>query len=152
MPNNELYAQIIPCELTYKIRKEVLWPHIKNGIYSLDIDSQKNTFHLGTFLNEKIVSIGTFVKQENHHFNCKEQYRLRAMATDSKYRKRNAAKTLFLKAIEILKNKNTNLLWCDARIGAIKFYQSVNMKSLEGTYNIPHIGEHKTMYIYLNSY
>ena len=144
-------TRVISSELTYEIRKQVLWPHIKNGDYSISVDKHPDTFHLGTFLDKKIVSIGTFVKQENNNFNCKEQYRLRAMATDRKYRKKNAAKTLFLKAIEILKNKNTNLLWCDARIGAIKFYQSVNMKSLEGIYNIPHIGEHKTMYIYLNS-
>ena len=98
MPNNELHTQIIPSDLTYKIRKEVLWPHIKNGIYSLDIDSHKHTFHLGTFLNEKIVSIGTFVKQENNNFNCKRQYRLRAMATDSKYRKKKRCKNIIFKS------------------------------------------------------
>ena len=42
MPNNKLHAQIIPSQLTYKIRKEVLWPHIKDGVYSLDVDDKKN--------------------------------------------------------------------------------------------------------------
>ena len=95
MPNNKLHAQIIPSQLTYKIRKEVLWPHIKDGVYSLDVDDKKNTFHLGTFLDEKIISIGTFVKQENNNFNCKGQYRLRAMATDGKYRKKRCKNIIF---------------------------------------------------------
>ena len=71
------------------------------------------------------------------------------MATDENYRKIGAGKKLFLKGVEILKNNNTELLWCDARMIAIPFYKSMNMKSLPETYNIPHVGAHKTMYIYL---
>ena len=150
MSKSLLKTHIIEAPLTYKIRKNVLWPHIKNGNYSIDSDNQKDTFHLGTFLDKKIISIGTFIKENNTKFNCNSQYRLRAMATHSNYRKINAGKTLFLKALDVLKNKNIELLWCDARIAAVEFYKSVNMKTLKGTYNIPSIGLHKTMYLYLN--
>ena len=149
MSKSLLKTHIIEAPLTYKIRKNVLWPHITNGNYSIDADSQKGTFHLGTFLDEKIISIGTFIKENNTKFNCDSQYRLRAMATDNNYRKISAGKTLFLKAINVLKNKNIELLWCDARIVAIGFYKSVNMQALEDVYNIPNIGLHQTMYCYL---
>ncbi len=144
-------TRIISSKLTHNIRKKVLWPHITNENYSINVDDYKDTFHLGTFLNEKLISIGTFIKDNNPKFNCKLQYRLRAMATDENYRKIGAGKNLFFKGLEILKNNKIELLWCDARMIAIPFYKSMKMKSLPKTYNIPNIGEHKTMYIYLNS-
>ncbi len=144
-------TRIISSKLTHNIREKVLWPHITDGNYSISADNDKDSFHLGVFLNEKLISIGTFMQDNNPKFNCKLQYRLRAMATDENYRKIGAGKNLFLKGVEILKNNNTELLWCDARMIAIPFYKSMNMKSLPETYNIPHIGAHKTMYIYLKS-
>lgn len=146
----EFHTQIINSELTYRIRKKVLWPHIKNGNYSIEVDKIKTTFHLGTFLKNKIISIGTFIKERNSKFNSDKQYRLRAMATDTEYRVKGAGKNLFLKGLDILKKKNINMLWCDARINAIPFYEALNMKSLKETYHIPNIGAHKTMYIYLD--
>ena len=72
------------------------------------------------------------------------------MATDTEHRVKGAGKNLFLKGLDILKKKNINMLWCDARINAIPFYEALNMKSLKETYHIPNIGAHKTMYIYLD--
>ena len=143
-------AQIIDSKLTHDIRRRILWPHIKDGNYSIAVDNQPKTFHIGTFLQNKIISVGTFIKTNNPKFQYKLQYRLRAMATDNIYQGKGAGKMLFLKGLEILKNKKIELLWCDARINAIPFYQSVNMKSLDDIYMIKNIGMHKTMYIDLN--
>ncbi len=143
-------AQIIDSKLTYDIRKRILWPHVKDGNYSLPIDNNSNTFHLGTFIGKQVVSIGTFIKEQNPKFKNKSHYRLRAMATDTNYQAQGCGKTLFLKGLEILNNKNIELLWCDARIHAIPFYESLNMKSLDAVYLINNIGLHKTMYIHLN--
>ena len=60
-----LETNIISSTSTYSIRKKVLWPHITNENYSISIDEHKDTFHLGTFINEKIISIGTFIKENN---------------------------------------------------------------------------------------
>ena len=75
------------------------------------------------------------------------QYRLRAMATDKIHQAKGAGKILFLKGLQILKEKKIDLLWCDARINAVPFYKKLNMKSLEELYTIENIGIHQTMYI-----
>ena len=142
-----LHCSIIQSQDTYNIRKKVLWPHIKNGNYALPIDTSIDTFHLGTFFNKKIISIGTFTKNINTKFKYNKQYRLRAMATDNQYRFMGGGKVLFLEALKILKKKKIELLWCDARINAIPFYESLNMNSLDSVYEIVNIGPHKTMYI-----
>ena len=74
----------ISSELTYAIRSKVLWKHIENGDYSLPIDNHPDTFHLGAFMKKKLISIGTFVNQNNSKFDSKPQYLLRAMATEKK--------------------------------------------------------------------
>ena len=145
-----LKTRTIPSELTYDIRKKVLWPHIKDGNYSISVDRNPDTFHLGTFIGKRLISIGTFIKENNPKFNCDLQYRLRAMATDKNYRVRGAGRSLFLKAIKILKIKKIKILWCDARIVAVPFYEILKMKSLGEAYEIVNIGPHKTMYIHLN--
>ncbi len=142
-------VKIIDSKLTYDIRKKVLWPHIKNDNYSLKVDKDVSTFHLGTYINKKIISIGTFVKENNSKFNSNSQYRLRAMATDKKYQIHGAGRKLLLTGIAILKEKKINILWCDARIKAIDFYKKLNMISTPGLYNIKNIGLHQTMYINL---
>ena len=142
-------AQIIDSKLTHDIRKRVLWPHIKNDNYAISVDKDPATFHLGTFVEKKVISVGTFIKETNPKFHTNSQYRLRAMATDLNYQIKGAGKILFLKGLEILKEKKIELLWCDARINAIPFYEKLKMKSLQNLYNIKDIGLHKTMYINL---
>jgi hypothetical protein len=70
-----LNVKIIDSKLTYDIRKKVLWPHIKDDNYSLKVDKDVSTFHLGTYINKKIISIGTFVKENNSKFNSNSQYK-----------------------------------------------------------------------------
>ena len=147
---DSVQIKIISSHLTHNIRKKVLWPHIKNNNYKLDIDDNNTTFHLGAFLDNTIISIGTFVKEKNPKFSATNQYRLRAMATSKKHRRLGVGKTLFLESLRILKVKKVDLLWCDARLNAIPFYKSLNMQSLNEIYEIINIGPHKTMYIYLN--
>jgi len=142
-------TKLIDSKLTHEIRKKVLWPHIKDGNYSMPVDTHPSTFHLGTFIKNRIISIGTFVQQNNEKFNIKKQYRLRAMATEENYRKKGGGKNLFLKGISVLKKKNIQLLWCDARLVAVPFYTSLNMKSLNEIYEIINIGPHKTMYTHI---
>ena len=102
---SSLTSIIIKKELTYDLRKKILWPHITNNDYSINVDNNPNTFHMGTFINKEIISIGTFVKENNSKIKPDNQYRLRAMATDINYQKIGAGKNLMLKAFQVLKKK-----------------------------------------------
>ena len=146
-----LKAKIIESKLTHGLRKEILWPHITDNNYKIDIDDKDDTFHIGVYMRHTIISIGTFIKEKNTYFDVKNQYRLRAMATDTKFQRQGAGKCLILKGIEVLKEKKIDLLWCSARLKAIPFYKEMKMKSLNEIYHIVNIGPHKTMYLYLNN-
>lgn len=134
-------------EQAYDLRLRVLWPHkerIENCV--IDIDNREDAIHLGTFDGERIVAIGSLFKSDTPKIQHKEKYRLRAMASDPEYRGRGAGEMLVRKAIEILRSKNMDVLWCDARLTAIGFYEKIGFNVIDEIYEVPIIGPHKFMY------
>lgn len=146
----KIEARLIESNLTHQIRHTVLWPHKKQERCSIHEDLLEETFHVGVFSDNELVSIGTFIKTDNEFFEKKnQQYRLRAMGTSKEYRKKSMGKELILFAKNILIKKNVKILWCDARKEAIDFYQKLGFKTNGNYYKIPVIGLHKLMYLYL---
>lgn len=141
------HVSIIPSSATYPLRLSVLWQH-KNNLAEckLDIDDLSTTFHVGAYKNGEIVAVGTFLQQQNEKFEATNQYRLRAMASSSKVRGENFGKLLIEFAIEELKNRKADLLWCDARKVALGFYEKMGFNVIGDFYEIPIIGKHKLMY------
>lgn len=136
----------IPAIDCYPIRHQVLWQHKNLTDCFIDIDDQEGAFHLGAFLNNELVCIGSFFKQSQTQFSEKNQYRLRAMATSAKAQKQGAAKELLEFAFDKLKTRKQEVLWCDARIIATGFYSKLGFSKKGNSYEIPIIGTHYLMY------
>ncbi len=142
-----MLAQQIDANETKPLRHLVLWPHIaKEEDCIIDIDRREDAIHLGTFSNDRLVSIGSLFKMNSPKLDFENQYRLRAMATHPDFRGKNAGKVLIEKACEILKQKGVEVLWCDAREAAIGFYTALGFQLLDETYEVPCIGPHKFMW------
>lgn len=141
------HETFISTKETYPLRLEVLWQH-KNSLNEcgLEIDDLESTFHVGAYKNEELVSIGTFLLQNNEKFKELKQYRLRAMATSPKVRGENFGKKIIEFAINELQKRNVELLWCDAREIALGFYEKMGFTLVGDFYEIPIIGKHKLMY------
>ena len=139
-------VKYITAKECYPIRKQVLWQHKALNECGIDIDSQEGAFHLGVYLNDQLVCIGSFFKQTNPHFTQANQYRLRAMATLPIAQKKGTAKSLLEFAVQKLKAENQDLLWCDARIIATGFYSKLGFSTKGSSYEIPIIGTHYLMY------
>lgn len=133
-------------ELTHPIRHLVLWPHLEADNCAIHVDTLETTFHLGTLVDEQVVSIATFLKEENDKFSEENQYRLRAMATHPDHRGKNAGGLIVQEAIKMLRNDEIDLLWCDARIGAVDFYLKQGFDLIDQVYEVPKIGPHKLMF------
>jgi len=135
--------QAVDC---YPIRQQILWQHKKLEDCGIDIDEQEGAFHLGVFLKDELVCIGSFFKQNHAQFSEHNQYRLRAMATLTKAQKQGAAKALLYFAFERLQNQNQEILWCDARVIAHGFYEKMGFTKKGKIYEIPLIGPHYLMW------
>ncbi|MBI2521188.1 MAG: GNAT family N-acetyltransferase [Bdellovibrio sp.] len=130
---------------TISIRQQMLRPGrpIESCIYTGDDDEQ--TFHLGAFVDTKLVSVASFYFEKHPQLSPPYQYRLRGMATLSEYQRRGLSSELLKMAFPIIKQNLASLLWCNARLTAVGFYEKVGFEKVSEPFTIPDIGEHILM-------
>ena len=109
-------------------------------------DNLESTLHFGYFKNEKIVGVATLFKENSKLFLDNEAYRLRGMAVLKGYQKEGFGKMLIDYCEKIsLKNKG-NLIWFNARIAAVGFYEKLGYKIIGDSFEISDIGQHYIMF------
>ncbi|CAM1372645.1 GNAT family N-acetyltransferase [Tenacibaculum xiamenense] len=143
----EFTIEKIETKETYALRKKIL----REGIdlpYQFEGDFDQSTFHLGAFLNGKLIGIASFMKSNNDLFSS-EQYQLRGMATSEEVRGRGAGKVLVNSAIEILRNKGVKTVWCNARKEATTFYKKLGFKVTGNLFIVEKVGPHFVMFFEL---
>ncbi len=131
---------------TYQIRNQILRPGKPVEACHYDNDENEQTFHLGAFLDSKLVSVASFYFEKNEKLEEEYQYRLRGMATLKEHQGKGLSSALLKTAFPIIKQNFCQLLWCNARVGAQGFYQKVGFEKIGGEYNIKDIGPHVLMY------
>jgi GNAT superfamily N-acetyltransferase len=132
---------------TRQLRHLVLWPHIaRTEDCVIDIDARADAFHLGTYDGDRLVSVGSFFSMPSDKVLFERYYRLRAMATHPDYRGRHAGAMLVNYGANMLRERGVEVLWCDARLTAVPFYQKIGFDYLPEVYDIPKIGPHHFMW------
>ncbi len=143
-----------------ELRHMVLRPHQSIDDCLYPSDGEVSTFHVGAFLDEKLISIVSF-NQENCEIFSDElpetladksmgdlelgnlkQYRLRAMATLPEYRKLGAGRQVVAFGENILKQRAVNFLWCKGRVNVTDYYKRLGFKPYGEPFDYPPIGMH----------
>lgn len=139
--------QLISSQEAIELRSRILRPGQDISLCHYNEDNLSTTFHIGYFLNNQIVSNGTFIAENHILFpECKNAYRLRGMATDIQFQKQGLGKKIILHAENLLIQKKCDLLWFNARISAEGFYQKLNFNKIGTLFNIDLIGPHQVMF------
>ena len=143
----EISIREIRPEETYPIRHEILRPGRPLKEVQFEGDFEPTTFHLGAFLQEKLVGIATYVKNPHKDFEPTEQYQLRGMAVLPEVQKMHLGQRILLAGETILREKkNTRFLWCNARETAVDFYRKNNYQTHGDYFEIPNVCTHIVMY------
>ena len=109
-------------------------------------DNCIETFHLAFMKDNVPISCATFYPENTSLIGSKRAYRLRGMATIKEHRKKGYGKKIMSKAIEEIKKRKGNFLWCNARLVAVEFYKKLGFSSKGEQFNISDIGPHYFMY------
>ena len=128
------------------LRNLVLRPNLPIETTFYDLDDDEKTFHLASIIDNNIISIGTFYPENDIKLKTKNGYRLRGMATHPDFRRKSAATKLMEESFVFLKQKECDILWCNARLIAVEFYKSLGFKIIGEIFDIPSIGPHYKMY------
>jgi len=134
----------IKAEDTYPIRRSIL----RKGMtltHKFDGDHEPDTLHLGVYENGKLLCVGSFMKASKEGLNG-SQYQLRGMATAGGYQGKGYGKLLLKKAEKMLKKQGIDVIWCNARLKAIDFYEKLGYKSVGDLFDIPQVGPHYVLF------
>ncbi|MDP3467856.1 MAG: GNAT family N-acetyltransferase [Daejeonella sp.] len=119
------HIEQIPPELTWHIRRQVLYPDQEFGKAILDNDD--DGMHLGLFYENKLISVVSLFRKEN-------EMQLRKFATVEEYQGKGFGTQLLKYLIEIAKTENCKRIWCNARKNASGFYIKFGFTETEKTY------------------
>lgn len=131
---------------TYPIRQQMLRPDSPIDKCKFDGDEEDQTFHLGAFMDNKLVSVASFYFEKHPDLKEPFQFRLRGMATLPDYQHKGLSTELLKMAFPIIKQNFCHLCWCNARVSATGFYQKVGFEKVGEEFDIPGIGPHLLMF------
>lgn len=123
----------------------MLRPNLPIEESHFDCDSKPQTFHLGGYFQGELVGIATFFPEDCPQFKATLPYRLRGMAVDPLKQGLGIGKLILHHGELALIEKNSDLLWFNARETAFRFYQSMSYQFASELFEIPGVGLHKVM-------
>jgi hypothetical protein len=139
-------VQFIKAADTYPLRLKVLRPGgIEDDVHFAN-DRLEGAFHLGIQLGGHRVCVGSFYPEGHPTLTGWKQYRLRGMATHPDFQGQGTGGRLLRFALEHLKAQHADLLWCNARIKAVPFYEREGLRISGDAFEIPGIGTHYVMF------
>jgi predicted GNAT family N-acyltransferase len=108
-------------------------------------DYEVDTFHMACVVDDKTVTCATFYPERSTKIKSENAYRLRGMATDSRFTRKGYASNLMAESFKKLKKRDCDMVWCNARLVAVDFYKSVGFKITGELFDIEGIGPHYCM-------
>ncbi|WP_010520293.1 GNAT family N-acetyltransferase [Aquimarina agarivorans] len=144
--NNQLFLKLISAQETIEVRQPVLrvGRPVKDCIF--EGDTANSTLHIGAFYDNTLVGVVTYMHNPNSIFKGNKQYQLRGMAVLAHFQKKGIGKLLIEKGEHLLKQKKASLIWCNARVNAVPFYEKNGYCISGNLFDIPTVGPHYMMY------
>jgi predicted GNAT family N-acyltransferase len=134
--------------VTYPLRGAVLRP---GRPVEIDGDDDPATFHLAARTAEgQVVGVVRF-----HPHACpwrpdaRAAWQLRGMATDPAVRGTGAGRMLVAEGLTRVAGSGGDLVWCDARVAAVGFYERMGLTVVTEPYELGGVGPHRGMVIEL---
>jgi predicted GNAT family N-acyltransferase len=130
---------------THELRHKILRYDLPKDSCNYPGDDDDGTFHLGAYVDDKLVSVASFYIDNHPDIKDEFQYRLRGMATLEEHRKNGYSLALLQTALPLIEKNNIQTLWCNARSSAAGFYEKVGFEKISDEFEIEGIGPHFLM-------
>lgn len=151
----DLSIEIVDPSLTYELRHRVLRPDrpltetIDNDAFASSV-----TFGLTEGDDPRILATATVYPEDPPPAyaplvllgETNRPWRLRAVATDAQRRSEGLGRLVLGAVIDYISEKESALLWCNARITAQAFYAREGFLTYGPVFEVEHIGRHIVMY------
>jgi GNAT superfamily N-acetyltransferase len=152
----ELTVQRIDSAATHPLRQSVLRPGRPVEECVFPGDDAPETLHVGALLDGEVVAIASLYLEprpgdapggapltDDHAAGT--AWRLRGMATEPTVRRRGAGAAALAACEQHARDQGGTLLWCNARVEALEFYEANGWTILGEEFDIPTVGPHFVM-------
>lgn len=143
MANNVYVYRLSQLEEILALRNQVLIIGTARNSPEFPGDRDPYTYHFGAFNHNKNVCCLSWMASE---WEGVPAYQLRGMATHPEYRGQGIGKELLQYSEIFLKNRGISRTWCNARSGAVLFYQKQGWKVVSEEFMIDGVGMHYKMF------
>ena len=124
------------------LRHAVLRPDLPAESACFPGDDAAATIHLAARAGGQVIGCASFMPSE---FAGAPAWQLRGMATAPGWRGRGVGARLLAHADDLLADEPVRLLWCNARVTAIGFYERQGWQVVSEEFDIPTAGPHRRM-------
>jgi PhzF family phenazine biosynthesis protein len=137
-------VELVEAELLHPLRLEVLRPGQPSESVAHDYDHFPESFHVAALTDAgEVGACASFYPEP--YADGREAWRLRAMASAPKLRGEGFGARALRFGIEQVRQRGGVLLWCNARIGAVGFYEHLGFRTVGDEFDIAGIGPHYLM-------
>ncbi|PQV64675.1 Acetyltransferase (GNAT) domain-containing protein [Abditibacterium utsteinense] len=130
---------------TSALRRAVLRPNQPPSASVYPADSAAGALHLGAFCAEEIVGIASIYPEVWPRDANFKAWRLRGMAVSPAWQGRGIGSDLVRACLVHVQAHGGELLWCNARTPAVRFYRALGFESVGEEFEVPEIGPHHLM-------
>jgi predicted GNAT family N-acyltransferase len=135
----------VPAEVTYPLRKAVLRPDGGEVVWAGDEDPA--TFHLAArSADGAVIGVVRFSPAPcPWRPEARAPWQLRGMASDPAVRGSGVGRAMVDDGLARIAARGGDLVWCDARVAAVGFYERMGFTVVTDEFDKPGIGPHVGM-------
>ena len=146
MNNHSFSIRAVSPSMVYEVRHPVLRPGKPLESCLFDGDLLDSTVHFGLFEGDKLAGVASLFENKSMIFEQKRQFQLRGMAILDEYQNKGYGKRLLNRAEDYARRQEADLLWFNARLIAVPFYENCGYQSIGDAFDIGDIGAHYVMF------
>ncbi len=149
MHAQEFRVERVEVERVLALRQAVLRPHLgPQQRFELPDDRLESTLCLGAVLSDGTVVGTARLTREPPPFDARAQrsWRLRGMATAPSFRRRGVGSAIMRVLGAHVSAEGGGVLWCNARLAAVGFYEQGGLRRWGEVWDEPEIGPHVVMW------
>ena len=106
----------IPPELTWKLRRDVLYPGMMKHQMEMEVDSEG--IHFGAYKDDKLVGVVSVFQQGT-------EFQFRKLAVDVSLQNNGIGRNILNYITNYIAENGGTRIWCNARTNAIGFYHKL---------------------------
>ena len=146
----KIHIKSISALETHAVRHPVLRPGLPRKTCIFDGDESESTLHLGAFCEKKMIGVLTLIFNPEYASAQVPNVQLRGMGVLRTERGQGIGAALVQAAEKQVRQQKIGLIWMNARLIAVPFYQKMGYSVNGAEFDIPVAGPHHYMTKYIS--